>query len=100
MIHAPKYRLCRSAFFLYSGIWGKTLRTYVHSTVEEKSSPVLRYVRMLRNVGKPIYIGSGNRFNPEEAPDPPSGSVGDFVAVFKIVLALVRNHTLTETAAL
>ena len=55
---------------------------------------------MLLNVGKPVYIGSSNRFNPEEAPDPPTGSVGDFVAVFKIVLALVRNHTLTETAAL
>ena len=55
---------------------------------------------MLRDVGKPIYIGSGNRFNPEETPYTPTGSVRDFVAVFKIVLALVRNHTLTETTAL
>ena len=76
------------------------LRTYVHGAVAEKSPPVLRYVRMLRNVGKPIYIRSGNRFNTEEAPYTPSGSIGDLVAVFQIVLALVRNHTLTETAAL
>ena len=62
--------------------------------------PSFRYVRTLRNIGKPVYIGSGNRFNTEEAPYTPSGSIGDLVAVFKIVFALVRNHTLTEAAAL
>ena len=43
---------------------------------------------------------SGNRFNSEKSPHPPSGGVGDPVAVLQIVLALVGDHSITEAAPL
>ena len=75
----------------------------VHTYTAQRAKsilPFVRYVRMLRNIGKPVYIGSGNRFYSEEAPDPPTGGIRNLVAVFKIVLALVRNHAVAEAAAL
>ena len=42
----------------------------------------------------------GNRFNSEKSPHPPSGGVGDPVAVLQIVLALVGDYSITEAAPL
>ena len=44
LISCPKYRLCWSALFLYSGIWGETLRTYVHGAAG-KINPAILPVR-------------------------------------------------------
>ena len=78
---------------------GKTLRTYVHGAAAKSILPSVRYVRTLQNIGKPVYIGSGNRLNTEEAPDSPTGGIRNFVAVFQIVLALVSDHAVAEAAA-
>ena len=64
----------------------------------ESIPPFLRYVRTFRNFKKTVYIGSGDRFNPVEAPYPPPGGVGDLVAVFQMVLALTGNHRIAEAA--
>ena len=87
--------------FSYMAVFGE--KRCVHTYMErwrENSSPVLRYVRTLRDIRKPVYIRFCNRLNTEKAPYTPSGSIRDLVTIFQIVLVLVRNHTLAETAAL
>ena len=44
----------------------------------------LRYVRTRRISVKPIYMRSCNGFHSHESPNPPSGRVGDIVAMFQI----------------
>ena len=53
---------------------------------------VLRYVRTRRNVVKPIYMRSCNRFHSYESPHPPSGRVGDVVAMLQIEFLGISNH--------
>ncbi len=59
---------------------------------------VLRYVRTRRNIVKPIYMRSCNRFHSYESPHPPSGRVGDVVAMLQIEFLGISNHGIAEAA--
>ena len=59
---------------------------------------VLRYVRTRRNIVKPIYMRSCNRFHSYESPYPPSGRVGDVVAMLQVEFLGIGNHGITEAA--
>ena len=59
---------------------------------------VLRYVRTRRISVKPIYMRSCNGFHSHESPNPPSGRVGDIVAMFQIESPGIGNHGVAEAA--
>ena len=59
---------------------------------------VLRYVRTRRISVKPIYMRSCNGFHSHESPHPPSGRVGDVVAMFQIESPGIGNHSVAEAA--
>ena len=58
----------------------------------------LRYVRTRRISVKPIYMRSCNGFHSHESPNPPSGRVGDIVAMFQIKFLGIDNHGVAEAA--
>lgn len=76
------------------------MKCCVHTYKSTELLVLPRYVRIFRNIGKSVYIRSGNRFNSEKSPHPPPGDVGDPVAVFQIVLALIGDHSITKAAPL
>ena len=57
---------------------------------------VLRYVRTRRISVKPIYMRSCNGFHSHESPNPPSGRVGDVVAMLQIEFLGIGNHGVAE----
>ena len=59
---------------------------------------VLRYVRTRRISVKPIYMRSCNGLHSHESPNPPSGRVGDIIAMLQIVLPGIGNHGVAEAA--
>ena len=59
---------------------------------------VLRYVRTRRISVKPIYMRSCNGFHSHESPNPPSGRVGDVVAMLQIEFSGIGNHGVAEAA--
>ena len=60
--------------------------------------PAFRYVRTRRFAAKAVYVGPGNCFNPHEAPYPPSGWIGNVIAVFQVVPLRIGNNRITEAA--
>lgn len=76
------------------------MKCCVHTYKSTELLGLPRYVRIFRNIRKSVYIRSGNRFNSEKSPHPPPGDVGDSVAVFQIVLALIGDHSITKAAPL
>ena len=78
-------------------VLGKTLCTYVQEHGVIRPATVRTYLLKQWNS---VYMRSGNRFNSEKSPHPPSGGVGDPVAVFQIVLALIGDHSITKAAPL
>ena len=59
---------------------------------------VIRYVRTRRISVKPIYMRSCNGFHSHESPNPPSGRVGDVVAMLQIESPGIGNHGVAEAA--
>ena len=59
---------------------------------------VSRYVCTRRFAAKAVYVRPSNSFNPHEAPYPPSGWIGNIVAVFQIVSLCVGNNRIAEAA--
>ena len=59
---------------------------------------VLRYVRTRRISVKPIYMRSCHSFHTHKSPHPPSGRVGDVVAMFQIESPGIGNHGVAEAA--
>ena len=59
---------------------------YIHTENERQDSvlPFLRYVRTWRNIVKPVYIRSCHSFHAHKSPYPPSGRVGDVVAMLQV----------------
>ena len=57
---------------------------------------VIRYVRTRRISVKPAYMRSCNRFHAHKAPHPPSGRVGDVVAMLQIESPGIGNHGVAE----
>ena len=76
-------------------VLGKTLCTYVQEHGVIRPATVRTY---LLKQWKLRYMRSGNRFNSEKSPHPPSGGVGDPVAVFQIVAALAGDQGFAEAA--
>ena len=61
---------------------------------------VSRYVCTRRFAAKAVYVRSSNSFNPHEAPYPPSGWIGNIVAVLQIIPLRIGNNRVTEAAGL
>ena len=57
---------------------------------------VIRYVRTRRISVKPVYMRSCHSFHAHKAPHPPTGRVGDIVAMLQIVFPGIGNHGITE----
>ena len=78
------------------------LRTYVQKSVLRSVSPflrnVIRYVRTRKISVKPVYMRSCDSFHSHEAPHPPSGRVGDVVAMLQIGSPGIDNHGIAEAA--
>ena len=58
----------------------------------------IRYVRTRRISIKPVYMRSCNRFHAHESPHPPTGRVGDIVAMLQIEFLGISNHSVAEAA--
>ena len=73
---------------------------YIHTENERQDSvlPFLRYVRTWRNIVKPVYIRSCHSFHAHKSPYPPSGRVGDVVAMLQVEFLGIGNHGITEAA--
>ena len=61
-------------------------------------NPAIPPVRTWRNIVKTVYIRSCHSFHIHESPYPPSGRVGDVVAMFQIKFLRIGNHGITEAA--
>ena len=59
---------------------------------------ILRYVRTRRNTIKPVYIRPCHSLHAQESPHPPSGRVGDIIAMLQIILPGIGNHGVAEAA--
>ncbi len=72
------------------------LRTYVQSMTGKINPASPRYVRTRRNIVKSIYMRSCHSFHAHKAPHPPSGRVGDVVAMLQIESPGIGNHGIAE----
>ena len=60
--------------------------------------PFLWYVCTWQITAKPIYVRSCYSFHSHKAPHPPSGRVGDVVAMLQIEFLGIGNHGIAEAA--
>ena len=98
--NSPNERECAVSITSVSRSFAVYIRT--SNGVLLNASPflrnIIRYVRTRRIFVKPIYMRSYNRSHSHESPHPPTGRVGDIVAMLQIVFPSIGNHGITETA--